>query len=197
MELEGTSRGSSGLNKAGVTSEGELLTRAIAIPDEEHAVAEGDSWGLYSGRLTMTTDARQAMIMLESQEDRDLIITGVTIGTGPSTGGANNAILVEQVGNVLSTDDIYQNGTDAIAYNRNAGRASNSFTGTVKVGPNNDFAASVSPSGVLGDFTAPSSFEVLAQIPKGGRVGLAITPPAGNTSMDITISLSFFLLEEV
>lgn len=195
MFIQGV-RNNSPVNQAAVNSEGELLTRSITVPDAEHAVTEGDAYGIYTTDLNFTTATKQAALYIKSLEDRDIIITGVTIGTSTSTGGADNIILVEQVGSILSTDAIVTGGTDVAAFNQNLGSA-NTFTGTIKKGPSTDFASGVAVSGIRGDFTNPLSFDVFAQIPKGGEIGLSITPPALNTNMNITVSLSFFIIEDI
>lgn len=196
MFIQGV-RNNSPINQAAVTSEGELVTRSITIPDSEHAVSEGDSWTVYTADLNFTTATKQAALYLQNGEDRDIIITGATIGSGASTGGADNIILVEQIGNILSTDTLVTGGTAVTPTNNNAGTASNAFTGTVNKGPVADYASGVAVSGIRGDFTTPMSFDFFTQVPKGGQVGLSITPPASNTSMNVTIALSFFLLEDI
>lgn len=195
MKIEGTPRKGSNVNIAGVTNEGELLTRAISIPVESHAVTKGDGFAIYTQKITLTDANRHAVVYFKTNEDRDVIISGVTIGTSPSTGGANNALLVEQIGNILPTDDIVANGVDLLVANRNSGSAEE-FAGIVKGGIYDDFAAGVAGQGVIGDFTKPLPFDLLSELSKGSQIGLVLQAPSGNTSMDVTVTMSFFRVEE-
>jgi len=196
MFIQGV-RKNSPVNQAAVNTEGELLTRAITVPDQEHAVTEGDSWSVYTADLNFTTATKQAAVYFKNLEDRDVIITGITIGSSTSAGAADNIILVEQIGNILSTDAIVTGGTAITPTNNNGGTSSNAFTGTVNKGPSTDYASGVAVNGVRGDFTMPMSFDFFSQIPKGGEIGISITPPASNTNMNVTLAFTFFLLEDI
>lgn len=195
MNIEGTPRSGTNINRAGVTNEGELLVRSVSIPEESHAVNEGSGFGAYTGVINLNSDARTAVMYIRTDEEQPIIISGVTVGTGPSTGGADNTLLIEQVGNILPTDDIVANGTEVLVLNRNSGSAE-TFAGMVKKGPNTDFQAAVAGQGVLGDFTSSVSFDLLTELSRGSEIGLVLQAATGNTSMDVTISISFFRVEE-
>ena len=195
--INGT-RGNSPLNETSVDTDGRLYTRTIASSESEAALAEGERFSAYTATMTIVNANRNAVLYIRNLENRDIVFTGVTVGTGTSTGGADNIIVVEQVGGIVSTDAIIVAANTSTLVNSNAGSA-NEFTGISFKGPTADFAvgSAGAASGVRGDFTMPMEFEVLSQIPKGGEIGVVITPPAANTSMDVSITATFHLLADV
>lgn len=195
MQIEGTSN-DGGLNRAKVNKEGQLNTRSISATEVEHSVAEGDAFQAYAGVITLTSDVRTAVLYIQNNDTSDMFLTSATIGSRPSTGGADNVMLVESVGNVVASDDIVQNGIDVPVINRNGG-ASRQFAGIAKKGPSAAAVNGVSASGVLSDFTLERQLEVTNIIPKGGSLALEVIPPAGNTGMDITVSIGFHVLEVI
>lgn len=195
MRIEGTSSDGS-LNIAKVNKEGRLNVRAISATEVEHSVEEGDAFQVYTGVINIANDSRTALLYIKNDDTSDIFLTSATIGTRPSTGGTDSVILVESVGGVLPTDAIVVSGTDTPAINRNGG-APRQFAGVVKKGPTASAVSAVSVSGVLSDFTLERQLEVTNIIPKGGSLALEVVPPTGNTSLDITLSVGFHILEEV
>lgn len=195
MRIEGTSNDGS-LNIAKVNKEGQLNVRAISATEVEHSVEEGDAFQVYTGVINIANDSQTAILYIKNDDTSDIFLTSATIGTRPSTGGADNVVLVESVAGVLPTDEIVTSGIDVPAINRNGG-ASRQFAGVVKKGPTASAVSGVPASGVLSDFTLERQLEVTNIIPKGGSLALEVVPPAGNTSLDMTLSVGFHILEEI
>jgi hypothetical protein len=195
-QIQGSSRNSASLNTANVTTEGQLTTRSITATETEHAVAEGLGFSVYTGVINLTDAARVALLYLQNNDDSDILLTSATIGSGASTGGANNIVLVESVGNVLPTDDIVQNGSDVVIINRNGG-AARQFDGVAKTGPRLPAVNGVATGGELSDFTDAQQIDLTTVVPRGGSLALEVQAPTGNTSMDISVSISFHIIEKV
>lgn len=169
-----------------------LLVRSITTDEIEAAVSAGLGFQSYTTKINLAGNTRQMVFFLENGETNDIFITTATVGTSQSTNGVDNIILIEQVGNILTGDPIVT-ATDALVTNRNAG-APRAHEGTVKRGPTAMGGAEVATNGTLGDFTRSRTFDLTAQLPKGGRIGVAITPPVGNTSMDLTLVVTFHII---
>jgi hypothetical protein len=195
MRIEGTST-DGGLNIARVNKEGQLKTRSISATETEHSVDEGDAFQVYTGVLNIANDSPTAVLYIENNDTSDIIVTSATIGSGASTGGANNTVLVESVANTAASDDIVQNGTDVPFINRNGG-ASRQFSGVCKKGPSLAATNGVPISGELGEYTKGQQISLTNIIPKGGNLALQITPPVGNTSIDFTVVVSFHVIEVI
>lgn len=183
------------INQAKVDSEGRIEIRSISQDDTGHAVDEGRAYQAYSGILNFGSATKQMAFYIKNNEESQILITSATVGTRVAAGASDNIMLLEQVGNVMPSDAIVS-ATDAIVVNRNAGNAGE-FSGDVKVGPSVISGVEVAVNGTLGDFTASRTFDLTAEIPKGGSLGVAVTPPASNTDMDFTITVAFHIKEDL
>lgn len=194
MFIEGVSRDRKRhLGQVSVT-EGRLDTNSVTTTDVLHAVGEGRAFQIYTLDVNFGSDLKQMMLFIENGNDKDMIVTSATIGSGASADGVDNIILLEQVGNISPADPIVTAGTDVTARNRNSGSPT-PYVGDIKKGPQAVSGNEVAVNGVRGDFTGAKTFDLTAQIPKGGSLGVAITPPAGNTSMNVTITIALHVME--
>lgn len=196
MFIQGINGAGGQVNQAKVNTEGQVATRSIVATETEHSISEGDAFQAYTGVVTLTTDAKQSLLYIKNNDVNDIFITSTTIGTGVSAGGVDNSVLIESVANVVASDAIVTLGTDIMAYNANGGSA-REFTGVIKKGPQAASVNGVPVSGVKADFTNGSSFQLGLIVPRGGSASIEVTPPSGNTSMGITVTLSFHIVEQV
>lgn len=197
MDITG-SRNNSPLNVMSVDTQGRAYTRTTASTENEKALSDGEGFSIYTADMTIVNANRNAVFYFKNLEDRDVVFTSVTVGSGTSTGGADNIILVEQVGGIVASDPLVTGGTSINAVNNNLGSAKE-LSATINKGPVADYAAGSAGAGVgvRGDFTTSNQFEILSQVPRGGEFGLVITPPAGNTNMVVTVSASCHLIEDI
>lgn len=172
-----------------------LKTESVTTDEVLFAVKEGRAFQAYTQEIVLTGAAKLIVLYLENNDVSPILVTSATVGSGTSAGGADNGLLVEQVGNVTTADDIVQNGTDLIATNRKSGDP-RAFDGVVKVGPEavtgNEFPA----NGILAELTTARTFNLSAEIPVGGMTALSIRPPAANTTMTVTVTISFHVIDE-
>jgi len=180
------------VNQAGVADE-RLLVESVSTSASDNSVMEGDNFKAYSGLVTITGTARQAILYIKNNDIGDIFLTKITIGTGISSGGVDNTILAESVGNVVDSDPIVVSGTDGTAFNANAG-SPRTFDGIIKIGATNAAVNGMSGNGAVGDFTQAKEFDLSSILQKGGSSAIEVTPPAGNTSLNITVTLTFFVL---
>jgi len=187
--------------KAEVNSEHQLETASVDTSITLHRVEEGTGFNINTSTLSTTinfTDAVEdtAVLYVKNDDVNDMVITSALISTGQSTGAADNGITVKQVGNFTSASDIIANGTAGIAVNRNSGKSSRSFDGTVTTGgTGRSFTSAVAGQQVMGDFTTPVRIDLTTIIPVGGEFGVTVDPPALNTAMDFMVSINFHIAE--
>jgi len=196
MFIQGINGAGGQLNQAKVNTEGQLLTRSISATEIEHSIIEGDGFQSYTGVINIAGSTRQSVFYIKNNDTNDIMLTSATIGSSVSTGGSDNILLVENVGNVADSDAIVTAGTDIAAYNANGGSA-REFVGDIKKGPQVASVNGVPVTGLLADFTSGKTFELTSIIPKGGSASVEVIAPTGNTSMDITIDLSFHVIETI
>jgi len=183
--------------KAKVNLENELETRSITSTVTLHAVDEGRGFNVNTGTLVLTDAvADTAVLYLKNDDVNDMVITSATISTSASTAGADDTITLKQVGAFTAASDIIANGTPGVAVNRNSGKASRVFDGVVTIGgTGRSFTNELAGQQTLGIFTVPVVFDLTTIIPVGGEVGVTVTPPTSNTSMEFMISVNFHIKE--
>jgi len=160
------------------------------------AVEEGQAFQTYTTEMVLTGTAKLMVFYIKNNDVGPIIVTSATIGSGVSAGGSDNGILIEQVGNISPADPIVASGVDIIATNRKSGDP-RAFIGDIKKGPQAVSGNEFPGNGVLADVTQRETFEVSSEIPKGGTTGISIRPPAGNTSITVTITISFHLVDGI
>lgn len=172
-----------------------LKVRAVSTDEVLFAVQDDRAYQTYTSKINVTGTTKQIMFFLKNDDVDDIFITSATVGTSVSTGGTDNIILLEQVANIGVADPIIS-GTAVLVTQRNGG-SPRPFVGSALKGPAALGGSEVFTSGALGDFTGSRTFDLTAQIPKGGSLAMSMEPPAGNTSMDITIAVAFHVLNGI
>lgn len=194
MEIQGVDEDGA-LRKAGLQKD-RLKTRSVSTDEILFAVKEGRAFQSYTEEIVLTGAAKLLAFYIKNNDVAPILVTSATIGSSPSTGGANDGLLIEQVGNISPLDDIVVSGTDIVATNRKSGDP-RSFVGDIKKGPQAASGNEFPGNGVLADFTKRETFDLSAEIPKGGTTGISIRPPIGNTSITVTITISFHVINGV
>jgi len=190
-----------GRDETGVTREAGLVkdrlkTRSVSTDEILFAVQEGRAFQTYTTEMVLTGTAKLMVFYIKNNDVAPILVTSATIGSGVSTGGTDNGVLIEQVGNISAADDIVASGTDVIATNRDNG-SPRAFVGDIKKGPQAVSGVEFPANGVLADITKGRTFELSAEIPKGGTSGISIRPPAGNTSITVTLTVSFHVINGI
>ena len=185
--------------KASVNKENQLEVRAVNTSIDLHQVEEGTGFNVNTGVLTLTTaTADTAVIYMKNDDVNNMIITSATLSSNAGTGGADSVLVWKQVAGFTAASDIIANGTDGTAFNRNAGKASRTFKGDIKIGgTGRSFTSAVAAQQTMGLFTTPVTFNLTTIVPVGGEIGVTVDVPALNTSMDIMLSFNFHIEEDL
>ncbi len=183
------------VNEAGVDSRGNLKVISISIADADKATEDGRSFNFRSGKLTVVGDSRTSLIVLQNNNLNEMRLTSVSFSTTPSTGGATDQVDFIQVARVSVNDAIITSGTDITVFNRNGGSPL-LYTGISKVGPvTSSFASAIDVNSTFGDFKTQIRILLSTILPIGSVNAIDMIPPAGNTTMDVYITLNFHILE--
>lgn len=192
MQLEG---GNNPGNKAEVNNKGHLETQAVTISEQSDTALDGDAYNLNTGTFQLTSAASTAIFYLKNDsEERDMIISRIFVSFGVSTGGSGR--IVASVMRGPTVGGILTSGVDNPPQNFNFGSSKvlsvTSKTGTTALG---DCTGGTMPIEFY--FTSDNQrhlvgFESII-LPRGASMCFSLTPPAGNTSMDIQAGANIYL----
>lgn len=185
-------------NAARVNNENEVAVRAVTSGIALHRVEEGEGFNINTGLINLGTAVSTAVLYIKNTDINSIVVTSATVFAGATTGGTLNELTVQQVGNFDASSNIITGGTDGIAFNRNVGTASRTFNGTIKIGGDGlSFTNGVAAQQTTESFPSTRDFDLTTIIPVGGEVGVSVTPPTGNTSMNFMLSINFHVLESL
>ena len=134
------------------------------------------------------------MLYFKNDEEVDLVITRFLIGVKKSAGGTENFVtgiiyknpvaMSGGTGNSLAINNINFGSSNTVESDSEIGQEGASLTdGT-------PFVSTVSPTENL------TTEEASTILPKGSSIGVLITPPAGNTSIDVSVGINLHKLTE-
>ena len=169
---------------------------AVTFGKSEIEVERGNGYNVNTGAITLTDATPTSVLYVKTNEDKPVIITALFYMTGVSTGGSGDQIIT--VYKNPTAGSIITNAVDAEmpAVNRNFG-SSKTFDGNVYKGATADNDFTDGDKVIESLLNASSKRTVLAVgdivMPKGSSLGISITPPAGNTSMQVEFAISMFI----
>jgi len=170
--------------KVGATNR--LYTFAIAENFEEFSNKEGDAYNINTGTITLTDAVDTPILYLKNNEDKDLIVTALAIGAGPSTGAATDANAVITVVRNPTAGTIVSGATAVdMNQNRNFGSSKTLTADAYKGATGNTMTDG---DDIIQLYQSENSrlFATLnIIIPKSKSVGIKFDPAASNTSQDV------------
>jgi hypothetical protein len=193
MLRDGT--GSGNLQK--VDANNRALTRSVNTPEDEQATKLGTSYNINTGIIDLTNANETPLIYIKNNEDEDLHIQTIIIGTWSSTGGSGTDGVPKAVflrNPITGTTVENTNDVDIIS-NRNYGSsktltvdAYKGATGETLTGGTDHIIIQMGTSGR----TVVSIDEV---IPKGSSFGIKYTPQGSNTSQKVYAAVVAHLID--
>lgn len=175
-----------------VTQHNKLVTIAVSEAISAHHAFSGDGYNVNIGTLALTTADKSAIYYLKNNEDNPLIITGFFYLLGNSNiTGVDTLVQIERnpTGGTVVTDatiiapvnrDFGSNNT--LTVSSFSGGQGKTLTGSSQIALESIFSS-------VGRKAVPVGAIVLR---KGNSVGITITPPTGNTGMNIQVALSVY-----
>jgi len=186
--LDGTGRNV----KAKVDDSNRLYTQSVIRSEREEESLAGEAYIVGTGFVNLTTSGTSAVLYFKNNEDVDLIITRFLVGVKKSAGGTENFV----------TGIIYKNPTSMVLgttnpltiNNVNFG-SSNTVDADSEIGQQGALLAGGSAYLATVAPTENLTSEVASTIlPKGSSIGVFITPPPGNTSIDVSVGINLHKL---
>ena len=189
--IDGTGSG----NRAKVDIHKRLHVDAITFGRSEQEVELGNGYSVNTGTFSLTSANKSACLYLKNEEDFDIVLTIMVyiLGNSNANGDCTIDVLKNPTTGTLIDGAV---AAEMAGVNRNFGSSlslkettlvykgaeGNTFTNGTKVISSIVQTPSRTPI-IIGDIV----------LPKGSSIGFDVTPPTGNTAMDIQLGLGFFI----
>jgi hypothetical protein len=184
--------GSSG-NTAEVDSRNRVQAFSTSQTESTAKAIDGAAFNINTGTITLTSANPSALLYLKNTDAVDLVVRRVFYNVANSTGGSGS-----MTANVVSSPTggtIVSGGTDFEPANFNFGSAKvltsvckKGAEGSTLTGGNQEAVSTLIPAAGARILI---SFDSVILTP-GSSMGIVITPPAGNTSMDIQVGVNVY-----
>ena len=184
--------GTGSSKKAKVSNSNRLFVESVTRSEREEEALLGEAYIVGSGFVELTTTGTSAVLYFKNNEDEDLVITRFLIGVKKSSGGTENFVtgiiyknptsMVSGTTNSLILNNVNFGSSNTLNIDSEIGQ-----TGALLAG-GSAYLATVAPTENL---TAEDASTI---IPKGSSIGVFITPPPGNTSIEVSIGINLHKL---
>lgn len=176
---------------AKVDNTNRLHTHAVTENKVEYASSRGDSYNINSGTMELTTANESSVLYFKNNGNYESHIASIGFLLGNSTGGSgdfNIAIVKNCSLGTLVSDAI----DVAINQNKNVGSSQQLTIDAYKGGEGKTLedGTDLYYSLVAGSGRPYVISTGTVVIPKGGSIGVKVTPQTGNTSMNLQVFLS-------
>lgn len=180
MILDGTGKGT----LAEVSETNRLLAHAVGRTEDTEALLAGDQMNYNTDFITYTSDTESAAIYAKNNEEFDILLTFLGFSALASTNGVGSCIS-RVIRNPVAGTIVSTATPVSIESNLNFGSPKllnvdvfNGFQGATATGGTTSGLATFPTN-----FTAAFSTQVV--LTKNNTLVIALTPPPGNTSLDI------------
>ena len=176
---------------AKVNQKNRLNVNAEILGAREVAALDGAAFFISAEGVTLTSDSESAVFYYKNTGTEDLILVTALINASASTGGSG--LLASTVLRNPTAGTIVDNAVAASQRNFNFG-SSSLLTGDLFKGVEGDTFTDGTVF-TTSNLSAPIflTTSIVTVLTPGTSVGLNVTPPTGNTSMDVTIGFSVYL----
>ena len=184
--------GTGSSKKVKVSDSNRLFVESVTRSEREEEALLGEAYIVGSGFVELTTTGTSAVLYFKNNEDEDLVITRFLIGVKKSSGGTENFVtgiiyknptsMVSGTTNSLILNNVNFGSSNTLNIDSEIGQ-----TGALLAG-GSAYLATVAPTENL---TAEDASTIL---PKGSSIGVFITPPPGNTSIEVGIGINLHKL---
>ena len=178
--------------KARVNENNRLFTESTVRSEREEEALLGEAYIVGSGFVTLTGTSTSAVLYFKNNEDFNLVISRFLIGVKKSSGGTENFVtgiiyqnptsMVSGTGNPLIINNVNFGSSNTVDSDSEIGQ-----TGALLAG-GSAYLATVAPTENL---TSEAASTIL---PKGSSIGVFITPPSGNISIEVSIGINLHKL---
>ena len=177
-------------NTAQVDSDNRLQTFASTQTESTFAAFNGDLYNINTGTINLTSANASGLLFMSNTDTRDWVLTRVFYNIATSTGGSGD-MLAEVIANPTA-GTLISAGAAVTPHNLNFG-SPKSLVATALSG----VEGSTITDGVtrISTIIPSSGTRVLLQfdsviVPPAASIAIKITPPTGNTSMDLQVGFN-------
>ena len=184
--LDGTGTG----NRAKVNSQGQINTFSVTRSELSSSLDKGKAWNLGTGYLTLTTANASDILYIKNTGTLALFIDLYVVLARASTGGTGD-LLIDILRNPTA-GTVVSDATSANAVNMNFGSNEQPTGLFYKGGEGKTLTGN--DAVIRSKTTADNRWlaGILTEIPKGSSLGFRVTPPTGNTSIDIEVIIEIY-----
>lgn len=175
-------------NSAAVNDNRQVYAYAESVSDIDTAIRGGRAFFANTSIINLTSASASGILHIANDGDVPIELVEVLVTLGPSTGGAGGRVLLSGSRNDAG-GTVVSAGADVSNSCQNFG-ISDTANVTIKSGSEGSTIGSSPNSGVL--VTDQAIFNTAASriyLPKGAAYALQVTPPTGNTSLDVTVRI--------
>lgn len=179
-------------NTAKVDSSNRIHAFSVGRSEASQALLDGDGFTITTGSITLTTDDPSALLFIKNTNAFPWVITRVFSNTELSADGIGKYTL-EIIGN-STTGTLIDAGTDGVAANLNFG-SPKVLDSVIKIGVQGSMVDQGDP--VINSIVPTTGNRLLISgdplaVPAGSSVVIRVTPPTGNTSMDVQVGVVLY-----
>lgn len=185
--IDGTGKGF----EVKVDNTNRLHTHSVSETIVEYSASQGDSYNINTGLLNLTSGSQSAVLYLKNNGNDDIHIASFGFLMGNSTGGSGD-VLITIVKNCTAGTVISDAVNVDINTNKNVGSSKELTVDAYKGGEGKTIldGTDLYYSLVAGSARPYVINTGTVVVPKGGSIGIKITPQSGNTSMNIQVFIS-------
>ena len=169
-----------------------LFTESTIRTEREEEALSGEAYIVGSGFVELTTTGTSAVLYFKNNEDVDLVITRFLVGVKASAGGTENFVtgiiyknptsMVSGTGNPLVINNVNFGSSNSVDADSEIGQQGALLAG------GSSYLATVVPTENI------TSEDASTILPKGSSIGVYITPPPGNTSINVSVGINLHKL---
>jgi hypothetical protein len=178
--IDGAGKGYS----AKVDEEQRLHTHAFTVSTALAAALSGDAFNVGSSLITLTSANESGCLYIKNNEPEDIILSVQFINLGTSTNGTGESHFTFYLNPTGGT--LISNAVAGDVFNRRIG-SNNTLSADVYKGVEGD---TITGGNIIKAPTTGLFSSVPYVIAKGATFAISITPPTGNTSMEVQIGLN-------
>ena len=174
-----------------------VYTQAVSESTETRANKSGDAYNLNTGEITLTDANETPIAYLKNLEEEDFHIIAIAIGMNFSTdGSATEMARIKIIRNPTAGGTITNENNADIKSNRNYG-SQKTLNATWYKGATGEAVFTGGDDHII--FMHNDGNRLFATIeeilPQNTAMGIQITPPASNSSMDVYVALIGYLTD--
>jgi hypothetical protein len=181
--------------KAEVNKDNRLLTRAVITDEEASANDQGQAYNVNSGVITLTSGSESSILYIKNTDAaKQIHISAIAIGFGPSTGGVATEIPKVTVIRNPTAGTVVSDATAVdINSNRNFG-SSNTLAGDIYKGGEGKTLTDGEDHIIFFQGDNGRLFANIGEVlPNGASLGIKVNPQGSNTNLDCYAALIIHL----